>query len=176
MKISFVIYSLGSGGAERVVSLLANYLVNNYEVEIITFTKSESFYNLDNKIVHTKLGIDYISKNKIFTVLNFFKRVKKLSSHLKKSNPNIVVSFMTHTNILSIVASKIANKKIIISERIACDFYGKKINIIKNIVYRFCDLLIVQTKGDAKYYRVKKEIIPNPIEARCKSSTEENIV
>jgi len=176
MKISFVIYSLGSGGAERVVSLLANYLVNNYEVEIITFTKSESFYNLDNKIVHTKLGINYISKNKIFTVLNVFKRVKKLSSHLKKSNPNIVISFMTHTNILSIVASKIANKKIIISERIAYDFYGKKINIIKNIVYRFCDLLIVQTKDDAKYYRVKKEIIPNPIETRCKPSKKENII
>ncbi len=176
MKISFAIYSLGSGGAERVVSLLANYLVNKYEVEIITFTKDESFYKLDDRIVHTKLGIDFISKNKVSTIFNIFKRIKILSGYLKKSNPNVVISFMTHTNILSIIASKIANKKIIISERIAYDFYGKKINFIKNLAYRFSNMLVVQTKNDAKFYNIKKDTIPNPLEIKCQPSKKENII
>ncbi len=167
MKISFVIYSMRSGGAERVVALLANYFVKKYEVEIITFTKEESFYDLNPKIKHTKLGIDYISRNKLHTIKNFFKRVRVLSDYLRRSNTDVVISFMTITNFLTIIASKIANKKVIVSERVAYDFYGWKINLLKKIFYRFCDMLILQTKSDSKFYSVKKKVIPNPINIDC---------
>ena len=40
MKIDFVIGSMKGGGAERVVSILANYFAENgHEVRIITFIR-----------------------------------------------------------------------------------------------------------------------------------------
>ena len=43
MKILFIISSLGSGGAERVLSNLANVLCEKYDVTIATFSKEDPF-------------------------------------------------------------------------------------------------------------------------------------
>jgi len=176
MKIVFIIYSLGSGGAERVLVSLANFLSKKYEIEIFTFNSQDSFYPLNKKVKHKKLNIDFISNNKFQTLYNSLKRIYILQKEIKKSNPDVVISFMTHSNILSIIASKLLSKKIIISERIANDFYGKKVSFLKNLVYKFSDRLILQTKSDAKNYKISTTIIPNPINIECEKVDKENIV
>ena len=177
MKIGFVIYSLGSGGAERVLVNLANFLSKKYEVYIFTFSNDDSFYELDENITHIKLNLAQNSKNKFETILNIFKRIKTLRDNFK--NLDIVISFMTHTNILSIIASKLANKKIIISERIEYNFYGEKINLLKRIFYPLAYYLVVLTKQDKKNYKFVKnvELIPNPIDVPlCKGKKEKIIL
>ena len=177
MKIGFVIYSLGSGGAERVLVNLANFLSKKYEVYIFTFSNDDSFYELDENITHVKLNLAKNSKNKFETILNIFKRIKALRDNFK--NLDVVISFMIHINILSIIASKLLNKKIIISERIEYSFYGKKINFLKKIFYPFANYLIVLTNEDKKNYKFLKkvEVIPNPvILPKCSSDKKEKII
>ena len=166
MQIVFIISSLGSGGAERVLVNIANELVNRgYEIVIATFSNEGSFYLLDKRIVHKKLDLMQKSSNILESLINSIKRIIKLKKFLKKENPDVVVSFMTHTNILSIIAAKLNKQKIIISERIAYDFYGKKVNLIKRIIYPLSDYLILQTQGDLNNYHFvkKKKVIYNPL-------------
>ncbi len=180
MKITFIISSLGSGGAERVLSILVNKLVNNHNVTIITLANNKSFYPLDNKIKHIKLDLLKESKNILQSLLNSFNRIKILTKTIKQENPDIVISFMTHTNILAIIASKIARGKIIISERTAYDFYNSKIlNLIRRIIYPFSDMLITQTKADKKNYTFLKNIkvIYNPLETKeCDTNKKDKII
>ena len=64
MKILFIIPTLGTGGAERVASILANYLSENNKVEIFVMEKSVApfFYFVMN---------DVISVYKIISFLNY---------------------------------------------------------------------------------------------------------
>lgn len=50
MKISFIIATLNSGGAERVLVTLVNVLCKEHEVSIIKFHAGESFISLKIKL------------------------------------------------------------------------------------------------------------------------------
>ena len=58
MRITFITSSLSGGGAERVVSILANELIkrNNIEISIIALIEDKVTYPLDHRI-------DYYANN-----------------------------------------------------------------------------------------------------------------
>ena len=85
VNLAFVISSLNPGGAERVLSILANELIEDYNITIITLYKSEPFYKLNNNI-HVaycqQLYIDNPTKRQSITnhftlFYNLFKIIKK---------------------------------------------------------------------------------------------------
>jgi len=167
MNILFVISSLSSGGAERVVSLLANHLCKNNEVAIATFANEDPFYPLDEDVRHLKLDLLADSATPLHTLLNTWRRIRRLQALFSAEKPDVVVSFMSHTNLLAIPAAKAARTPIVVSERVAYDFYGSPIlNIVRRILYPFADALVVQTQGDRKHYPFvsKTFVIPNPVE------------
>ena len=55
-NIVFILPSLTSGGAERVVTTLANELISDFHIKIIQLYKSQPFYKLhkDIKLEHCK--------------------------------------------------------------------------------------------------------------------------
>lgn len=165
-KLCFVIYSLGNGGAERVLTTLSNYFINKYDVTIIIFNDEKSFYKLDEKIKIVSLNSDNNSKNIFDAIKNNIGTIIKLTKTIKKVNSDIVISFMTTSNILSILACKILNKPIIISERTNYDFLSSRIwKIIRKILYPFCTHLVVQSDYDLRKYNFVKNvsIIENPL-------------
>ena len=165
-KIAFIIFSLASGGAERVLTILANELIRKYKIYIITFSSDDPFYSLDSRIEHIKLGIDKESKNIFQSIKNSLARLTLLKRTLKEINANTNISFMTHTNILSIVVSKLNRQHIIISERAAYDFYNSSaLNILRRIIYPFCDMLVLQTLSDRNNYKfiTNSIVIYNPV-------------
>lgn len=166
MKILFVISSLSHGGAERVLVNIANYLCLKHDVSIATFANTPSFYPLDEKVKHITLDLMKPSRTLIETFLNTFKRLRILSRTIKMANPDIIISFMTHTNILSILVAKWANHKIIISERIAYSFQTSWLTqITRRFIYPWCDHLVTQTLHDAKNYNFVTNVttIYNPL-------------
>jgi GalNAc-alpha-(1->4)-GalNAc-alpha-(1->3)-diNAcBac-PP-undecaprenol alpha-1,4-N-acetyl-D-galactosaminyltransferase len=179
MKIAFIISSLGSGGAERVLSLIANELVKKHDIYIITLSNDNPFYVLDNKIKHMKLNLLKQSKNKIETIKNSIKRLIILRQILKKIDADINISFMTHTNILSIIASKLNHQNIIVSERIAYDFYqSNMLKFIRRIIYPFANILVTQTYKDKENYKFLKNVtvIYNPLKIPNLKLNKENII
>ena len=93
MKIDFISVSLSGGGAERVLTLLANHFVEKgYDVKIITFNEGDAFI-LDSKINRVKLHHGKITNHKIRSLKNltsyyYHKNNRPDVSHAHKSNFN----------------------------------------------------------------------------------------
>ena len=90
MKIVFVCDTLGSGGAERVISTLTNeFFKFGHSVDIIMLSKEadKPFYELDSKT-----GITYLLKNREDNP-GFTKKAKLLKKTIIDKNPDVVISF-----------------------------------------------------------------------------------
>ena len=70
MKIAFLISSLNAGGAERVVSLLANELSLTNDIVIITLSKDEPFYKINDSITVKQLGVLNSGANPLKAILS----------------------------------------------------------------------------------------------------------
>src|SRR5690554_7945624 len=90
-KICFVISSLRAGGAERVVSTLANSFEakGSFDVSIVTINEANPFYELVDNIQLISLD----NQNNKNPVLNTKTRIKQLIIALKTIKPTIIISF-----------------------------------------------------------------------------------
>lgn len=170
-RIAFIISSLSPGGAERVVSNLANSLVDTYEVSILLLFKNEPFYKLDDRITIYNCSDAYeVNKTRIKSIFIQLQIIFKIYSYLKKHKINIAIGFMTTTNIYSIIASKMANIPCIVSERIHPEYSSltKFWSKIRQFVYPLSARVIVQTEAIKTYYLSflkdnQLQIIKNPL-------------
>lgn len=117
-KVCFYLYSLTSGGAERVTVALAKFLAQrNYDVTIITKRGPDmDFYSIPDG-VH-RLSLDLNGEQSLFTKLSENITVwRKLRNHLRKKKPDVLIGMMTDAAVMSILAALRTPAKIVISER-----------------------------------------------------------
>lgn len=166
-KIIFIIPTLAGGGAERVISIISNYLIEkNYDVSIYLLREKNVSYELKSNI-KVKTIIPKTKKSitkKIETIFSLRKLIKNNSNA-------IFISFLTNENIYLTLSTLGLKSKIIVSER--NDPYmtinGKiKKNLI-NFLYgiKQCKYVVFQTTGAMQFYNEKVQkkgvIISNPI-------------
>ena len=160
----FVMNQMTSGGAERVVSILANEMIrkNNRVSLVITF-EGKVHYDLESEIELIQFNIS--------RELNEIKRniieIKKLVSVFKLRKPDVVISFIRNVN--CIIAAKIVGIPIIISERNnpIHDPKNKVWRLARKIIYPYATAIVFQTNGAKNYFnryiRNKGYIIENPL-------------
>ena len=180
MKVLFVIATLDSGGAERVVTHLANHLCARHDVAIVTFWNKEPFYSLSQKVEYIKLDIMKNTHGLLEKARYFAMRVRILRKLMQKHDPDVVVSFLSETNIIATVAAKLAKKPIVISERIAHGFLQLRyLRIARRLVYPLADALVTQTEGDRQNYSYLSNVhvIPNPLpNVNCRDVLKDRII
>jgi GalNAc-alpha-(1->4)-GalNAc-alpha-(1->3)-diNAcBac-PP-undecaprenol alpha-1,4-N-acetyl-D-galactosaminyltransferase len=167
----FVISSLGPGGSERVVSLMANYWADRgHHVHILTLASTQhSFYPLSKNIVVACLNKTSTSKTVFHGVFANIIRIRALRKMIKRFTPDHIISFLFATNILTIIASYKLGIPLYISERNHPLFYSEKRaawKILRKCFYPLAKALIVQTRDIKNYFDAfnqKVFIIPNPI-------------
>lgn len=151
MKIAFVISSLGSGGAERVASILANeWSRMGHEVTFYcTHDFEKQVYKTDERIVIKKLR----EKNRS----GYFKLVSKLKKEFLKDKMDVAVSFMTTPSFYAYVAAKKAKIPLICSERNNPYMFpqGKFKRAVRQFVFKRAKHIVFQT-NDAKEFFSKK--------------------
>lgn len=116
-KIAFHLNSLEQGGAERVVSNLANqFAKEGYEVLIATEWFGENEFQLDPGIrrVHVGLREQDESKNR---VAKFLLRIKYLRAFMKRERPDVLVAFARRANYRALTAGIGTKVPVIISVR-----------------------------------------------------------
>lgn len=164
MKITFVTSTLTSGGAERVISLLANnFAERGYEVEMIALTSiSPDYYKLNPKVrfIHA----DKVSKGGLPGELWWFRR------HIKKEQPEVVIAFMEAVYefvLLALLGTKIP---VISSERLDPALISWPRKVLRWLLLPTTTAHVVQTQQIKQYYnqRIQKKthIIYNPVNER----------
>lgn len=159
MKVMFFVGEFSDGGAERVISIIANNIVNSYDVEILSYFKKDSFYKTDDRVVLNSIEANTNSTNKI-------KNLKWLRKHIK--DVDIIISFLAPFNILSLLANIGINKPIIVSDRNDPRFVPNNtfIRFLRDRLYGNADAIVVQTENNKEYFKKysnKTYVIPNPL-------------
>ena len=167
MKVLFYTGSFKHGGAERVMSILANGFVRiGHEVYIIQNDElKDPAYRLDPKVLYLSLGGLRFNR-----VKSFVNPLRKLRSFLKQKRPDVIISFFPDTVLFAKIMSFGTHIPIVFSERNdpKQTIRGWKMNFFQHFAIRNCDWLVFQTSMVRNYYKnysSKSSVILNPCEA-----------
>ncbi|MFW5983047.1 MAG: glycosyltransferase family 4 protein [bacterium] len=168
MKIFLIRSSLIHGGAERVITELANeFAKNKHEVHMVILAVSEDFYSLHPEIKIHRLG--FLNKGALKKQFAELKTFFKLRELLKTERPDASLSFGPKYNILTILASSFLGLKIFVSDRSnprkKIDWH---IDLVRRLTYRFANGVIAQTSLAKKLQERTTgnkniKVIPNPV-------------
>ncbi|MFS0515901.1 glycosyltransferase family 4 protein [Nostoc sp. UIC 10607] len=171
MRLTLIIYSLTYGGAERVMSIMANYwAAKEWQITILTFDDNKiSQFDLDNRVFYTPLGIASKSSNAIIGIYNNLKRIRTLRNAIINSAPDALISFTSKTNVITLLATRYLNIPVVVSERSnpSKTSLGGNWKHLRQQTYPFADRIVFQTKRARDYFPLKLQtnscIIPNMV-------------
>lgn len=172
MRLTLVIFSLSCGGAERVFSTMANYwAVKGKEVTLITLaSESTDFYTIHPQVKRVALGLTASSAHLWEALRNNVRRLKRLRQAIRTSEPDIVISFMDRTNVLTLLAGLDLDRPVIVSIRTDPRQHriGRVWTVLRRLLYPRANAVVVQTDEVRCWVQrfVRKEVvytIPNPV-------------
>lgn len=166
MKIILLVSNINFvGGIERVVWTLANCFHRefSYDVEVISIYTSSTrhFFEIDKNIKITHGNMKYPKyKNKLKQIHEMDINIRKV---LKHKEADIILTFFGDISMSVLRNKKHYKSKIVITEHIDYFECSKKGRIIRNLLYRKADALVVLTKESNRLYsRFIKNVITIP--------------
>lgn len=181
MKILFNCLTTEKGGAERVISVLANEFVKKDDVVILTLKRNtKDAYKFDEKI--KRLYIDKTCYESDSGVKSIFRklspsRLLRLKRFIIDEDPDIIISFLPEPSLRLMFASKFSSKIRKIPKIISIrndpekEYSNVLIKQAMKKFYRDVDGMVYQTEDAKKYFKgiIKTRnqvIIQNPIDER----------
>jgi glycosyltransferase involved in cell wall biosynthesis len=118
-RVTLVAASLGPGGAERVISTMADHwAAAGRSVTLVTLSSSAGdFYSLSPRVERVALDLLGSSSGILGAIRANSLRVTRLRRALLTSHPDAVISFGDSTNCLTLLAAMGTGLRIIVSER-----------------------------------------------------------
>lgn len=161
-KVLFVVHALGYGGVGKMLSYLANYVCDaGYDVVIYVQEQLGQHYSQNNKITivqETRFFSNYYTRH--------FQQIGQLRKRIIEIKPDIVISFQTNQNALSVLATRGKGIPVIISERGDPYQYNSIIAKLKNIVINRAEGGVFQTQKAKEYFgkglQKRSKVIYNP--------------
>jgi len=153
-KTTFLINSLSSGGAEKVLSVISNELINQgYKVEIIFLEKNE-FYKLDDRVKKTYLSNFNGGESSIKKLLYIPILAWRLKRYIKQNNISLIQSHIFRANYVNVLAKLFGSchkAQVVTAGRVSrykeLGFNGKiNLWLIKHL-YSKADLIISKAQG-----------------------------
>lgn len=171
MKIGFLIKDLNHGGAERAtVSLADSFVKKGHNVEIITFSDSESFYPLNENVTVSSAGFDEIEHTASFKRLaGSIKRMFNLRKLVKSRGLDLLIGMSFAMTWYAVFTTVFTKTKAVGTERNnPYKYKASKFNtVMRKLFYFFCNGYIFQTEKSAKFFtkklKIRDVIIPNAI-------------
>ena len=147
----FVISDLGSGGSQKVITGIANYLASSSRrVAMVTLSSEKSdFFQLDKKVERISLDKTGESRSILEKIMSNIQRVLAIRKEISRYNPKTVISFIAETNILVILATIGQAQRVIISERNDPEkqSLGFIWNLLRILLYRSADIVSANSRG-----------------------------
>lgn len=170
MRITLIITSLGGGGAERALVLLAQGLVQRgYAVTVITLSGEDTdCYLLHSKVKRIGLDLRQKSPTILHQVVRTAVRLMRLRQAVQVSQPDMVISFMSSMNIYAGLALFQTKYPIIGTEHCSPTLLpaGYPWELFRRPIYRRLQRLVSVSQGiDDEFTwlaKAKRSVIYNP--------------
>ena len=106
LRLTFVIESLGGGGAQRVLALLTTALADlGQEVCVVTYAeRGADRVTLDPRVMRRAADLGGESGNVFGAISMNIRRISGLRDLIRESRPDVVIAFVGTTNILTLLA------------------------------------------------------------------------
>jgi GalNAc-alpha-(1->4)-GalNAc-alpha-(1->3)-diNAcBac-PP-undecaprenol alpha-1,4-N-acetyl-D-galactosaminyltransferase len=176
-KILFIISSLGCGGAERVISLLASSLCErDYTVGLLPLSpSSQAHWQISAPVVSLALPSAPIRGCGILPrpIRENLLRIRALRRTIDAFAPDAIVSFLDRTNVSVLLATIGCHAKVIVSERGNPELGSQGLpwiwRLLRKLTYPMAFSLVAQTDRAASTFQRwplmrRIVVIPNPID------------
>jgi len=173
MKIMIYISSLGGGGAERVVSTLANcWAAQGHAVMIATLAPvDEDFYPLDRRIERRALGFVGAAPTASGRLLDTWRRIVAVRRQLRGFSPQVAISMIDSANVIMAIAGVgLGGITRLGSERVYPPAHpiGTLWHTLRRFTYGLLDGVIALTAENSEWlsantFARRVEVIPNPV-------------
>jgi len=174
VRIVFFVSSMNAGGAERVAATLANaWVARGDSVTLVpTFpAKGASFYPLSEKVDFVWLA-DRIAGTS-GRVATSVAKLRAMRALVRERKPDVVVSFLTNVNVMTLLALRGMKVPVIVCER-TDPVAGKSaasaaLRLLRRIVYPRASVVTLQAQSGVEAFRRmvpgirRLEVMPNPL-------------
>ncbi|MDH3662633.1 MAG: glycosyltransferase family 4 protein [Alphaproteobacteria bacterium] len=171
MRITLVISALTAGGAERIMTSLANHWVEQGRgVTLITFDDAPPYYPLDDRVDLRQLDLVTFSRPLPKALISAGRRVIALRRAIKQSKPDIVISFLGKINALTVLATRGMSMPVVVSERNNPDrqVFRPAWHWTRRRLYGLAERVVTPSQGVLDWFpekiRARGKVIPNPVD------------
>ena len=144
--VALVIESLQNGGAQRVVTILANaWARRGFRVTVVTMAAQDTdFYTLDPLVARQTIGRVGRAVGLVGRVSANLRQLLALRHTLRTVQPYAVVSFIMQTNVLTIIATTGLPCHVVVSERNdpLRQLYSKQWRLLRRLLYRRAHMIM----------------------------------
>ena len=171
LRLTLVIAHLGIGGAQKVLVTLANaWAARGWPVTLIGVGRSgTSYFPLHPVVMQESLDLEAPSADVLSALRNNSRRLARLRRAVRASRPDIVLSFLSATNVLTILATRGLGVPVLVSER--SDPQRQSLpaawRLLRRLTYPFARNVVVQGNeviaGLPWPSRGRAVVAPNPI-------------
>jgi glycosyltransferase involved in cell wall biosynthesis len=150
-KILLVIPGLTAGGAERVLSLLADgLLTRGYRVDVVTiFGAQHDFYRLPAGVHRIALDLAGDACRLVDKLAGNLRRIAGLRRAIREAAPDVVISFLSETNVLVLLAAVGLGIPVLVTEHVDSRRYplGRAWKVLRRLSYRLATRLVSVSAG-----------------------------
>ena len=160
-RILLVISSLAAGGAERVISEMANWwAAHDRKVAVLTLENTYADHYLLHPSVE-RITIDWqLPRTRLHIPSQYIKHQTMLRNAVLNYKPDVLISFIDRTNIRMLFALAGTEVPLIVTERTDPRYHhiGLSWSLVRRLMYPFSSALVVQTNAVTAW---AKQIVPN---------------
>lgn len=174
MRITLFIGTLGAGGAERALIVLAEGLhKRGHDVTVLTWINQEpDFYHVPKGVKHVRADIpESVVSTRWYNAVGVIRRLFALRKSIKSTQPEVVISFLDGNNELFLLASikekysKILSCQIDMAEH---DHFNSRWDRLRELIYKWADRIVFldseQAESAHQQYSAWRCVgIPNPV-------------
>lgn len=150
--------TLGSGGAERVLSILSTPFAGEYgRVVYLLWLHHPVFYQIDERV-------EIVDITRKTQTNNIIKKMAWFRQYVKVEKPDLILSFLYPWSMKVILSLLCTPFKIVVAERQDPQLVrgGKPMLWLRSLLYRRASEIVVQTQENRKWYRGDVTTIYNP--------------
>ena len=170
MRLLFFIPRMSVGGAERVLSEIANRLAEDgFDTTIATMGDGEDFYPLDRRIRRIRLGLSGRSRHPVEAVFGNVRSYLTIRRTIVESRPAVVISFLDRTNVRVLLATMGLRVPVIVTEHSHPGTHpiGRPWSVLRRLLYPRARYLVAVGRGVYDWFswlpEARRALIYNPV-------------